>query len=387
MKWCFRNVLLLGHQKNQGHIVEVSIIDRQEISAYQHSNLVRNWLWIGVFMITIQVMIGGITRLTGSGLSITKWEIALGTFPPSSETSWNDAFDLYKETPQYHKINKGMSLSDFKFIYFWEYFHRLWARTLGFVFFIPFCWFWYKGMIRKSLMKDLIIIVLLGMLVGVFGWIMVASGLINRPWVNAYKLTLHLNLAFLVYAYLFWTTLKVTFPDRKAAIIKSTNSIRWVSGLLVVQLILGGIVSGMKAGLWFPTWPLMNGVYIPEELLQKELWTSRNFIEYDTHTFAAALFQFLHRNVAYILLVAGIFLYIKISRLIGKRRLFKNATMLFIACLFFQLTLGILTVIHCKGSLPLLLGVLHQLGAIALISSVIYLNFRFVAIKGITLKG
>lgn len=338
-------------------------------------------------MITIQVMIGGITRLTGSGLSITKWEIAIGTFPPMGDVAWNEAFELYKETPQYHKINKGMSVSEFKFIYFWEYFHRLWARTLGFVFLIPFFWFWYKGMIRKKLMRDLIVIVLLGALVGVFGWIMVASGLINRPWVNAYKLTLHLNLAFLVYAYLFWTTLKVTFPNRKAAVVgKKVNTIKWISGLLIIQLILGGIVSGMKAGLWFPTWPLMNGVYVPGELLQADLWNTQNLVEYDTHTFAPALFQFLHRNIAYLIFIIGVTMFIKWAKLLYRNRLFENATMLFIACLFVQLTIGVLTVINCKGSLPIFLGVLHQLGAIALISSVIYLNFRFINSKGLSLK-
>ena len=193
-------------------------------------------------MIAIQVMIGGITRLTGSGLSITKWEIAVGTFPPMGDVAWNEAFELYKETPQYHKINKGMSVSEFKFIYFWEYFHRLWARTLGFVFIIPFGWFLYRKMIKKKLLRDLIIIVILGGLVGVFGWIMVASGLINRPWVNAYKLTLHLNLAFIVYAYLFWTTIKVTFPDRKVVNVpREKKYINWIGGILIIQLILGCI--------------------------------------------------------------------------------------------------------------------------------------------------
>lgn len=365
--------------KHRSSIVESGIIEYQETSSHRHPALVRNWLWIGVFMITIQVMIGGITRLTGSGLSITKWEIAIGTMPPVGERAWNDAFDLYKQTPQYHKINKGMTMSEFKFIYFWEYFHRLWARTLGFVFIIPFCWFLYKKMIRRSLMHDLIIIVLLGALVGVFGWIMVASGLINRPWVNAYKLTLHLNLAFLVYAYLFWTTLKVTFPERKAMIIgRRKNMISWISGLLIVQLILGGIVSGMKAGLWYSTWPLMNGVYVPHDLLEPAHWTKANFIEYDSHTFAAAFFQFFHRNVAYLLFILGVIIFIYWRRSMIKGSLFSNGLLIFFSCLCTQLLIGILTVINCKGSLPVFLGVMHQLGAIALISSVLYLNFRFI---------
>lgn len=360
--------------------MEENVYDLQKSSSFVHPTVVKYWLWLGVFMIAVQVMIGGITRLTGSGLSITKWEIAIGTFPPMGEKSWTEAFDLYKETPQYHKINKGMSLSEFKFIYFWEYFHRLWARTLGFVFLFPFIWFLYKKMIKKDLLKDLLIIVLLGGIVGIFGWIMVASGLVNRPWVNAYKLTLHLNLAFLVYAYLFWTTLKVTFPDRRAGV--AAKELKWVnlfSILLIIQLIVGGIVSGMKAGLWYPTWPLMNGAYVPDELLDSNNWTLLNIKEYDIHLFAPALFQFLHRNVAYLLVIIGVVLFISLLRKFNKVSLLQRSLYFFLFSLLLQALLGILTVINCKGSLPVDLGVMHQMGAILLISSLLYINFRFTA--------
>ena len=351
--------------------MELNVVELQEKALYSHSNIVKYWLWLGVLMIAIQVMIGGITRLTGSGLSITKWEIAVGTFPPMGDVAWNEAFELYKETPQYHKINKGMSVSEFKFIYFWEYFHRLWARTLGFVF-----------MIKKKLLRDLIIIVILGGLVGVFGWIMVASGLINRPWVNAYKLTLHLNLAFIVYAYLFWTTIKVTFPDRKVVNVpREKKYINWIGGILIIQLILGGIMSGMKAGLWFPTWPMMNGVYIPGDLMDVNNWTMTNIKEYDAHLFAPALFQFLHRNVAYVLFILGVLLFIKLRKRLVHLRLFNSTLNIFIFSLLLQVTLGILTVINCKGSLPVDLGVMHQMGAICLISATLYLYFRFVNIQ------
>lgn len=148
-------------------------------------------------------------------------------------------------------------------------------------------------MIKKKLLRDLIIIVILGGLVGVFGWIMVASGLINRPWVNAYKLTLHLNLAFIVYAYLFWTTIKVTFPDRKVVNVpREKKYINWIGGILIIQLILGGIMSGMKAGLWFPTWPMMNGVYIPGDLMDVNNWTMTNIKEYDAHLLLLLYFNF-----------------------------------------------------------------------------------------------
>ena len=163
-------------------------------SYFKYRKAVKVWLIIGLVMIFFQVVIGGVTRLTGSGLSITKWEIVTGTLPPLSDSQWLEEFELYKATPQYQKINEGMSLSDFKFIYFWEYFHRLWARSMGFVFLFPFLFFWWKGWIDKPLMQRLGITVLLAAIVASFGWIMVASGLIDRPWVIAYKLTSRLSI-------------------------------------------------------------------------------------------------------------------------------------------------------------------------------------------------
>ena len=156
-------------------------------------------------MVFIQIVVGGITRLTGSGLSITKWEIITGTLPPMNDAQWEEAFDLYKVTPQYEKINEGMSMKQFKFIYFWEYIHRLWGRFMGIVFIIPFLIFWRKGWIDKKLMSRLAWVIPMAALVASFGWIMVASGLNDRPWVNTYKLTLHLSLALILYAYLLWT--------------------------------------------------------------------------------------------------------------------------------------------------------------------------------------
>ena len=172
----------------------------------QINKVIKIWLSIGIIMVFMQVVFGGITRLTGSGLSITKWEIIIGTVPPLNAAQWEEAFDLYKETPQYQKINQGMEMKQFKFIYFWEFFHRLWARTMGFVFLFPFLYFLFTGKLSKVLIKDLEIVILLAVVVASIGWIMVASGLINRPWVNAYKLTMHLCLALLLFGYLLWTT-------------------------------------------------------------------------------------------------------------------------------------------------------------------------------------
>jgi Uncharacterized protein required for cytochrome oxidase assembly len=172
---------------------------------HQVPRAVKLWLLTGLAMIFMQIVIGGVTRLTGSGLSITRWEIVTGAVPPLSEADWQEAFDLYKQTPQYQKINEGMDIGAFKFIYFWEYFHRLWARLMFFVFVFPFAWFLWRGMMARRLVPRLLVVVALAGLEGFFGWAMVASGLIKRPWVNAYNLTLHLCMALVIFAYLMWT--------------------------------------------------------------------------------------------------------------------------------------------------------------------------------------
>ena len=164
---------------------------------YKFSKLIRTWLLIGLIMLIGQVILGGITRLTGSGLSITRWDIVSGIIPPLNAAQWDEAFNLYKQTPQFLKINKYFSLEDFKFIYFWEYAHRLWVRILGFIFLIPFIIFIIRKQINFYLIKRLFVVVFFTALTASAGWIMVQSGLIDRPWVNAYKLTLHFILAVL----------------------------------------------------------------------------------------------------------------------------------------------------------------------------------------------
>ena len=159
-------------------------------------------------MVFVQILVGGVTRLTGSGLSITRWDIVTGTIPPLNDIAWEEAFNLYKQTPQYQKINQGMDMSEFKFIFFWEYIHRLWARTMGFVFLIPFLFFLLKRSIKQETLRNLGVVVSLAAAAAFFGWVMVASGLVNRPWVNAYKLTVHLGLGISLFIYLFYTFLK-----------------------------------------------------------------------------------------------------------------------------------------------------------------------------------
>lgn len=340
-----------------------------------YRSVVKWWLMIGVFMIFMQVIIGGITRLTGSGLSITKWEIVTGTLPPMSADGWNHEFDLYKATPQYQKINDGMSMSDFKFIYFWEYFHRLWARSMGFIFAIPFFFFLVKGWIDKKLRNQLLVVVLLAALVASLGWIMVASGLVDRPWVNAYKLTLHLSVAFLTFGYLLWATFG-TFGFEKN-IIRNNQLKKWNVNLLILvslQIVLGGIMSGMKAGLTYPTWPLIDGGFMPSVLFDSANWTWNNFDNYDSHPFMSALIQTLHRSVAYILTGVGFWYFFKMIRM-NYSALYNRSLYIWIGMLSLQVILGILTLINCIGVIPVGLGVFHQAGALFVLSSILFLNF------------
>ncbi len=339
---------------------------------------VKVWLIIGLIMVFGQVVIGGITRLTGSGLSITKWEIVTGTLPPMNAQQWQEEFDLYKETPQYHKINKGMSMSEFKFIYFWEYFHRLWARSMGFVFLIPFLFFWRKGWLDKPLMRRLGVVVLLAALAASFGWIMVASGLIERPWVNAYKLTLHLSIAFVVFGYLLWTTFHVMQP--KPEVFNTPSLRKWTLAITVVsavQIVLGGIMSGTKAALFYPTWPDMRGEAIPSLLFNASNWSVENFVQYDATPFMVALIQTLHRGVAYVLIFLVLYFFVKTIRITHIPRAFKVGIYMLIIMLITQVLLGILTVINSAGIIPVGLGVMHQGGALILLAIALFLNYQF----------
>ena len=350
----------------------------------KYSNKVIIWLFIGLVMVFIQVVVGGITRLTESGLSITKWEVVSGTLPPFTDEAWIHEFEFYKETPQYKEINEGMSLDDFKFIYFWEYIHRFWARIMGFVFLIPFLWFLAKGYLDRSILTKLGWVVLLALLAATFGWIMVASGLVERPWVNAYKLSLHLCIAFAVYTMLLWTYL---FAKDERIVLPpiDLNDFRRLVyiflSLLIFQIFMGGVISGMKAAVVFPTWPDMNGSYFPSVIFDKNQWNAENFNNYDKNLFMPALVHFIHRGTAYILFLVGIYLVYRIFGLIktGDAKevyvKFKSLGIIIFGVLISQVLLGIITVVSSKGEIPVLWGVLHQAGGLLLLTTVVYTIF------------
>ncbi len=340
------------------------------------SRLVKVWLYIGLVMLMGQIVIGGITRLTGSGLSITKWEIVTGTFPPTSAEAWEDEFDLYKTTPQYKKINEGMSMKEFKFIYFWEYFHRLWARSMGLVFLFPFLFFLIRKMLPKDLIRRLGLVVLLAALAASFGWIMVASGLIERPWVNAYKLTIHLSIGISVFIALYWAILHVEIPKMRIIENNTKSMAKVLVSLLIIQILLGGLMSGMKAGLFYPTWPDMNGEIIPRILFNNSHWNVESIINYDSNPFMSALIQVLHRSVAYLCYGYGMYFGIKLLK--KNLGIFSSLpTAIFIILLHVQVVLGIITLVLCKGSVPVFYGVMHQGFGILLLASSIYFLFMF----------
>lgn len=345
------------------------------------SRAVKIWLITGLLMVFLQIVIGGITRLTGSGLSITRWEIVTGALPPLNEAQWQDEFALYQQTPQYHKINQGMSLDAFKFIYFWEYFHRLWARLMFFVFVFPFAFFLYRGMFSRRLLPRMLIVVALAGLEGFFGWIMVASGLIQRPWVNAYNLTLHLCMAIVIFNYLLWTAFIAYQPKGgKAAVNRWGNRFAWfMVALAFIQIALGAMMSGTKAGLSYPTWPDMHGGYLPAVLLNASNWIPENFKHYDINSFMPTLIQFLHRNTAYLLSVLIVYFVWRINTQTTSSRLLRRGNVAMTVMLLAQVLLGIFTLIHCKGSIPVTLGVLHQAGAIILMGLLLFVTYQLEA--------
>jgi cytochrome c oxidase assembly protein subunit 15 len=336
---------------------------------------VKVWLLAGLVMIFMQIVIGGITRLTGSGLSITKWEIVTGAVPPLNEAAWQSTFELYKQTPQYHRINQGMTLDEFKFIFFWEYFHRLWARLMFFVFIIPFGWFLARGMFSKRLLPRMVVVVLLAGLEGFFGWIMVASGLIRRPWVNAYNLTLHLVMALIIFSYLLWTAFMAYQPSPEEKAPPTLRRHGWaIFFVAFVQIALGAMMSGTKAGLFYPTWPDMAGAFMPGILWDASLWSTDSFIHYDTNPFVPALIQFLHRNTAYLLSIMVLY-FVWRTGTQGISVRMRNTNRVLVGALVLQVLLGIFTLINCKAHIPVDLGVAHQAGAVLLLGVVLYVNY------------
>lgn len=334
------------------------------------------WLIAGCCMVFFQVIVGGVTRLTESGLSITEWKPIKGIVPPLNEKEWNDEFDLYKQKVQYQQINQGMTVEEFKWIYFWEYFHRFWARFMGLVFAIGFGFFIYKKWFDKDLIIRILPLFIWGGVEGVYGWFMVSRGL-RGIFVPPIHLSIHLVIALSLFAYLVWVTTYVWRGDGRFA--RPAPALRYfalaIVVVLFVQIFLGGIVSGMKAGLAYPTWPDMYGSIIPSSLFTEQP-TAIGFTTYNAQDhWGRTLIQVLHRFTAYILIVLVAIFYAK-ARRISEDKIFRYALNLFPLLVLLQATIGILTLLHCIGSIPVFWGVLHQAGAMLLLANTVFVYYH-----------
>ncbi|MDP1811199.1 MAG: COX15/CtaA family protein [Sediminibacterium sp.] len=353
-------------------------------STNRSSRLVATWLLIGVAMTVIQIALGGITRLTGSGLSITQWDVITGSLPPLNEQQWLTEFAKYKQTPQYQLLNFDFTVSDFKFIFFWEWFHRLWARTIGLVFAIGFVWFMVKKQFKKEMVQPLLILFFLGALQGAIGWIMVASGLIgDAVYVKPTRLALHFIFALGLLCYTFWFALRLLVKDEQRI---QNNSLRQWNGvlltLLIVQLLYGALMAGHKAAATAPTWPTINGEWVPEKL-----WNDQSlFLNLVNNT---VLIHFIHRGLAYLLFVLVLIWSLKLFKTNGSD-LFKKTRWWPLAIVLLQLILGIASVLTSNDIIPGNWGVfewmaqLHQLAGMLLLLSLVWMLFVLRGEQGYT---
>jgi len=340
---------------------------RNERTAYKPISI---WLYIGVFMLVVQIVLGGITRLTESGLSITEWDPITGTLPPMNEQAWHEEFDKYKNTAQFQHIHADFTMSDFKNIFFWEWLHRNWARLMGVVFIIGFVYFLIRKKFSGILIIPLVMLFILGAIQGAIGWIMVQSGLVpERLFVGHIQLATHFMAALLLLCYTFWFALMLSVPKKDLVINKSLKN--WnlvILVLLFFQLIYGAFMAGLHAAVAAPTWPTINGSWIPAELNRLQPAFS-NWIN------NKITIQFIHRGIAYLLVIFTFIWYFKSFNIAGSK-LFRFARNLPVIFVLLQVVLGIFTVtLSPFGNNLVYLGVAHQFVAILFLLSVIWVIF------------
>jgi cytochrome c oxidase assembly protein subunit 15 len=337
---------------------------------------VGGWLLIVALLVFVMVMVGGATRLTESGLSITEWQPLTGTVPPLNDGDWAEAFQKYRQIPEYRIVNPDMTLSQFKTIYWWEWSHRFLGRLIGAIFLLPFIYFLIRRRFPSSLKPQLWGLFFLGAVQGALGWFMVQSGLSERIDVSHYRLAAHLNLAFLIYAAALWLGFGLRYPEAAAMSGYAERRARlraWGLVLLLVpQLVLGAFVAGLDAGKMFTDWPLMNGKFVPEGLFQLSP-VLLNF----TENYAGV--QFLHRMLAYALLL-GAFAYYLWARGNLKSPDARNSATLIPLVLVCQALLGIWALLN---AVPLALGLAHQFGALIVIAAFVW-HFHCLTKRGLS---
>ena len=340
---------------------------RTDATQLSHNRYIASWLLLCCVMVFAMVVLGGVTRLTGSGLSMVEWNPIFGLLPPLDQQAWLEAFDLYKQSPEYLKINLGMDLAGFKNIYWFEYAHRVLGRAIGTVFLLPFLFFLAKGWLSRGLTPKLVLMFILGGLQGLLGWYMVKSGLVDNPHVSQYRLTAHLGLAVIIYAYMFRVALGLWngpgHTESPMPALRRTNTL--LGGLVFLTILSGGLVAGLKAGFVYNTFPLMDGRWIPQSLLTQEpLW--RNFFE------NIATVQFDHRVLATLVFSGVVITWLaSFNPLLMKP--VRTALHLLMAAAVLQVALGISTLLL---HVPVALAAMHQAGALLLLTVVLFLHHQ-----------
>ena len=353
------------------------------------SKAVANWLLLGVGMTVIQIALGGITRLTGSGLSITEWDVVRGALPPMSEAHWQELFAKYKTTPQFQLLNFDFNLANFKFIFFWEWFHRLWARTIGLVFAIGFVFFFVKQYFKPNMVKPLVVLFLLGALQGAIGWIMVASGLEgDAVYVKPTRLALHFIFALGLLAYTYWFALslkaspieKNTVSNEAQQQLKGIRKWTWIIiSILFLQLIYGALMAGHKAANVASTWPTINGQWLPTGLTSKD-----SFLLNAVNN--TIWIHFVHRGLAYVLVAVILYWTLQMKKLRGNL-FWSQIKMLPLLLVGVQVLLGVLTVLSSAHIVPGAwdgfewFAQIHQLVGMLLLLSVVNIIYATKEIK------
>ena len=329
-------------------------------------NLLFNfWLNISLFLVFFIIVIGGLTRLTNSGLSITEWELFKGILPPLNINEWTVYFNEYKKIPQYELLNSNMNLTEFKIIFYWEYIHRMLARFIGLFFLLPLIYFYFSKKINKKYLKSCYLIMMLIIFQGFIGWYMVKSGLVDDVTVSHYRLSLHLITAFIIFSTIYWLIKNLSMKKNKSFFKFSKDNFPFQILILIIflQIIMGAFVSGLDAGLIYQTWPLMNENYFPNDF---QILKLKDFFQFDSHS----LVQFYHRNLAYFL----IFYILCLTFLIIKKKishLYKSIRIL-LSVLLLQVVLGIFTLI---SGLNILLASAHQIVSVLLVLSALNLYY------------
>ncbi len=328
-------------------------------------NLVYYWLLSILILIGLIVIVGGLTRLTDSGLSITRWDVVSGIFPPFSEKAWDEAFNLYKKIPQFYLSNPDLTISEFKVIYYWEYFHRILGRILGLAFIIPLLFFYYKKVFSREYNLKFLLLFLLILIQGTVGWYMVKSGLIENTTVSHYRLAIHLNLALILFSATFWYLLNLKNTQSIIFFNFSKNNIYLKIFILLIflQITFGAFTSGLDAGMLYQTWPLMNQNYFPDDIS----FNNNLFDLFNQPSFV----QFIHRNLAYLIVLYTLII---LFFVLYKRRtdLYKSAFLL-VSIIFVQAFLGILTLL---SGVNIVFASMHQLSTIFLLLFSIYFYYK-----------